>query len=113
MVNEKLLFIGNASLYIRQSVKDNVSKTSSLQEKAVVSFKCRLSFSKSESFDDKGAVSSKKVLILFTPPDVVISEGSKIVVHQNNSRYELKSSGIASIYQTHRQYYVEQWVKWQ
>lgn len=113
MVNDKLFFIGKATLYIRESVRDTVTKISSLQEKSTTVFKCRLSFSKSNSQDDKGAVSTKKILTLFTPPDVVISEGSKIVVNQNNSDYELKSSSIPSVYATHREYTVEQWEKWQ
>ena len=53
------------------------------------------------------------IITLFTPPDIIISEGSKIVVNQNNSDYELKSSSIPSVYSTHREYTVEQWEKWQ
>lgn len=113
MVNSKLFFIGSATLYIREGVKDAVTKISSLQEKSTQNFKCRLSFSKSVSENDNGAVSTKKILTLFTPPDIIISEGSKIVVNQNNSDYELKSSSIPSVYSTHREYIVEQWEKWQ
>lgn len=113
MVNNNHFFIGTATLYIRKSVRDEVTKISSLKEIATQSFKCRLSFNNSYSEEDKGAVSSKKLLILFTPPDVVISEGSKIIVNQNDSDYELKSSSIPSIYSTHREYGVYQWEKWQ
>ncbi len=94
MVNSKLFFIGSATLYIREGVKDAVTKISSLQEKSTQNFKCRLSFSKSVSENDNGAVST-------------------IVVNQNNSDYELKSSSIPSVYSTHREYTVEQWEKWQ
>jgi len=45
-------------------VKDAVTKISSLQEKSTQNFKCRLSFSKSVSENDNGAVSTKKILTL-------------------------------------------------
>ncbi|MFC4805555.1 hypothetical protein [Filifactor villosus] len=113
VVNDKFFFTGQATLYIRRSTRDPATKISSLREVETSSFRCRLSFKESSTVSDLGAMSSKKELLLFTPPLIEIAEGSKIVVVQDNVTHELKLSEIPSIYQTHREYKVEEWEKWQ
>lgn len=113
VVNDKYFFTGQATLYIRKSYRDPVTKISSLCEVETYSFQCRLSFKESSTISDLGAMSSKKELLLFTPSLIEIAEGSKIVVIQDAVTHELKLSGIPSIYPTHREYKVEEWEKWQ
>ncbi len=112
VVND-FMFTGQGKLIIREPVKNPITKVTELKEISQEEFKCRISFEKGNSEEDYGAVKAYRYMILFTPNNFIIPEGSKIIVNQNNQEFILSNSGIPAVYPTHREYPVVEWVKWQ
>ena len=74
---------------------------------------CRLSFSSitQTTQTDQGASLSQSTK-LFISPDVVIKEGSKIVVARDGNTLDFKQSGVPAVYGTHKEIMLEVFKEW-
>lgn len=72
---------------------------------------CRLSFEASNYNQDDKTSSSDVFMRLFTPPDCVLSVGTRVLVSQNGVSYFLSVSKVFA-YSSHREYVVKEVEKW-
>lgn len=70
----------------------------------VVNQECRISFKNlGSAFQTEGPAKLSQEIKLFIAPELIIKEGSKIVVIRNGRTREYKNSGTPAIYDTHQE----------
>lgn len=109
------LYVGVCSVSELETERDKKTGRSVQVERAVIENQpCRLSFvSHNTTTKNNDIVYEKPQEVkLFISPDIVIKEGSKIVVTQNGRTKAYKSSGAPCVYVTHQEITLENFERW-
>ena len=70
----------------------------------VTNQQCRISFKNlGSAFQTEGPAKLSQEIKLFIAPELIIKEGSKIVITRNGRTTEYKNSGTPAIYSTHQE----------
>lgn len=108
----QLLFEGKATVTVKESYKDPVTKVTKTRENVIYTeIPCRLSYGSSSTKEGLGDQAAAAVT-LFTACDVVIPRGSIVTVAQAGTTEVFSRSGIPKVYRSHREYplqAVEEW----
>ena len=108
------LYEDKCSVIEKQEVFDETRKIHKDKEVEVIKEEpCRLSFETLKA--DEEANPAQKVVQdtkLFLRPDIVVKEGSKIVVKHNGREDIYARSGIPAIYVTHREIMLKPFERW-
>ena len=106
------LFEGKATVTVKESYKDPVTKVTKTRENVVYTdLPCRLSYGSNSTKEGLGDQATAAVT-LFTAYDVVIPRGSIVTVAQAGTTEVFSRSGIPKVYRSHREYplqAVEEW----
>jgi hypothetical protein len=96
----KVMYTDTCDVYERQQVFDEDTKQNRFEEVCVLESQCcRVSFKSIYANDDSdNAAALSQSVKLFTPPDVVIRPGSKVIVHRGESSLEYSASGKSAEY---------------
>lgn len=110
----ELLYEDTCSIYERQPVRDEVTKITKQQEVLVQEdLPCKLSF---ESLDptsmQEGAAKQTVSVKLFLTPDLLVKEGSKLLVTHQGTETAYQRSGIPAAYATHQEVMLEPFERW-
>lgn len=74
---------------------------------------CKLSFSTLEVTNQtETAATLVQKATLFIAPEIVIKEGSKLIVSHKGRIYEYKNSGVAGVFSSHQQIILELFKGW-
>lgn len=94
--------------------KDPITKITSNKEVIVLENQpCKLSFSSvSASKQTEVANQVSQVIKLFIAPEIVIKEGSKLIINHTGRLSEYKNSGTPSIFPTHQEIVLELFRGW-
>lgn len=97
-----------------QAVINQKNKRTENKEVVVLEKKpCRVSYETiSNSNETEMQNNTSQKIKLFIAPEIVIKEGSKIVVRKNNSIETFKNSGIPARYDTHQEIILENFKGW-
>ncbi|MDO5714820.1 MAG: hypothetical protein Q4Q07_10345 [Tissierellia bacterium] len=106
------LFEGVATIIVRESVKDPITKVMTPQEVEKETFPCRLSFTKNKVEEKEHTWDTERTMTLFVGPKVVIPIGSKIKAIQAGAEFHLQASGLPAVYGSHREYPVSEFSGW-
>lgn len=108
------LWDGVCDVFIRETVVNKANGRNEPTETCVLQGEpCRLSFSTvTATSENSEAALVKQVVKLFISKDVVIPEGSKIVVTQEGAAASYCRSGKPAIYSTHQEYVLEHFKEW-
>ena len=108
------LYDGKCSVIERLDVKDE--KTKITRKSEVTVFKdlpCKLSFERINTvIQNENAAKRSQSTKLFLSPEILIREGSKIIVEQNGVKTEYSASGVPAIYPTHQEIMLELFAGW-
>lgn len=108
------LYNGKCSVIERLDVKDE--KTKITRKSEVTVFKdlpCKLSFERINTvIQNENAAKRSQSTKLFLSPEILIREGSKIIVEQNGVKTEYSASGVPAIYPTHQEIMLELFAGW-
>lgn len=102
------------SVFEKQEVFDETRKVHKDKEVVVIKEEpCRLSFETLKA-DDEANPAQKVVqdTKLFLRPDIVVKEGSKIVVKHNGREDIYARSGIPAVYVTHQEIMLKPFERW-
>lgn len=106
------LYTGLASVVIRESFKNPITKVTELKEKTIYeNIPCRLSFSSAKNAEEELVTKGESSFTLFIGPETNIPINSKITVVQNNYSYNLMNARLKS-YATHNEYSCVEFVRW-
>jgi membrane carboxypeptidase/penicillin-binding protein len=110
----EMLYEHTCSIIEHKNVKNPVTKVTKLQEVIVLENQpCKLSFSNIRpSEQTESANSINQVVKLFIAPEIVIKEGSKIIINHNGRVSEYKNSGVPAIYSSHQEIVLELFKGW-
>ena len=110
----EMLYEHTCSIIEHKNVKNPVTKVTKPQEVIVLENKpCKLSFSNIRpSEQTESANSINQVVKLFIAPEIVIKEGSKIIINHNGRVSEYKNSGVPAIYSSHQEIVLELFKGW-
>lgn len=108
------LYEDRCSVIEKQEVFDETRKVHKDKEVEVIKEEpCRLSFETLKANEE--ANSAQKVVQdtkLFLRPDIVVKEGSKIVVKHNGREDIYARSGIPAVYMTHQEIMLKPFERW-
>ena len=103
------LFTDRCCVYGYESYRRADGSTGSREVLLLENIPCRLSFDNIKRVYETNTVSHlTQTVRLFTPPETVIPEGSAVVLQRGQTELRYKSSGIPAVYETHREYLLEQ-----
>ena len=106
------LFEGKATVTVKESYKDPVTKVTKTRENTVyVEIPCRLSYGSTSTKEGLGNQASAAVT-LFTAYDIVIPKGSTITVTQAGTTEIFNRSGLPKVYRSHREYPIQSVEEW-
>lgn len=110
----EILYEHTCTVVEYRKIKDPITKVTKPQEVPVIENKpCKLSFSNvKHSEQTESANSISQIVKLFIAPEVVIKEGSKIIVNHNDRISEYKNSGVPAIYNSHQEIVLELFKGW-
>lgn len=110
----EMLYEHTCSIIEHKNVKNPVTKVTKPQEVIVLENQpCKLSFSNIRpSEQTESANSINQVVKLFIAPEIVIKEGSKIIINHNGRVSEYKNSGVPAIYSSHQEIVLELFKGW-
>lgn len=110
----KMLYEHTCTIVEHKNVKNSVTKVTKPQEVIVLENQpCKLSFSNIRpSEQTESANSINQVVKLFIAPEIVIKEGSKIIINHNGRVSEYKNSGVPAIYSSHQEIVLELFKGW-
>ena len=100
------LYIGECVIYGKEdAVEDGITRQTDV---VLYEGKCRLSYNKKYGSGHEGLQSetfaeSEQVIRLFLSKDLIVPEGSRVVVRQNNVEREYRASGKAAVYTNHQE----------
>ena len=98
------LYIAKCNIYGFGNVEDEFGRTESKEMLLHEEIPCRVSFKNISTANQTEAFASTfQEIKLFINPEIVISEGSKIEVTQNNRTTMYKSSGTSAVYSNHQE----------
>lgn len=96
-----------------KKVKNPVTKVTEFKEVTVISEQpCRLSYKSSPVSGDGNAASITQEIKLFLSPDVIINDGSKIVVTQRGHTKTFTNSSEPMIYDNHQEIALKLFERW-
>lgn len=107
------MYIGECSVFEYGKITDEKTKLTKQGEVCVYKkIPCKLSFSSSPVTDTNGVTIKEQQVKLFLAPELVIKPGAKIVVTQNGTTDEYKSSGKPAVYGSHQEINLELFERW-
>ncbi|WP_410496387.1 hypothetical protein QTL86_02650 [Cellulosilyticum sp. ST5] len=108
------LYEHNCTVIEYGKVKNPVTKITEMKEIAVLENQpCKLSFFTSKAANQtESANQVTQVIKLFVAPEIIIKEGSKLVITHNGKVSEYKNSGVPSIFPTHQEIVLELFKGW-
>lgn len=110
----EILYEHTCTVVEYRKIKDPITKVTKPQEVPVIENQpCKLSFSNvKHSEQTESANSISQIVKLFIAPELVIKEGSKIIVNHNGRISEYKNSGVPAIYNSHQEIVLELFKGW-
>lgn len=110
----ELLWKGSADVYVRKSVKNEVTKLEEFKEvKVLENIKCKLGYPKgSTSKNSDGAMEAVQSPILILANEIDIPVGSKITVSQNGFTETYYNSGKPTRGSSHQQISLKLFKEW-
>lgn len=109
----EMMYIGTCDVIEHQEVSDPVTKKTGFAEvTTLLAQPCRLSFKNNPTSGDGNTASITQEIKLFVSPDIVIKEGSKIVVTQNGVTESYSSSSKPALYETHQEITLKLFDRW-
>lgn len=111
---ENLYYTGICTVIERKDIRDEVTKISRKTEVPVMENQpCRLSFERLlTTSQTETAADLRQGAKLFVPSEIVIKEGSKIIVEQDGRRTVYAASGEPAVYPTHQEIMLELFAGW-
>ena len=108
------LWDGRATITVREGVLDErTGRTEPVERVTASGLPCRISFATVKSTEpDEEAAKVAQTVTLYIDPSVVIPEGSKITVTQNQVTADYERSGKAAVYTDHQEVPLELWEGW-
>ena len=108
------LWDGRATITVREGVLDErTGRTEPVERVTASELPCRISFTTVKSTEpDEEAARVAQTVTLYIDPYVVIPEGSKITVTQNQVTTDYERSGKAAVYTDHQEVPLELWEGW-
>jgi hypothetical protein len=108
------LWDGRATITVREGVLDErTGRTEPVERVTASELPCRISFTTVKSTEpDEEAARVAQTVTLYIDPSVVIPEGSKITVTQNQVTTDYERSGKAAVYTDHQEVPLELWEGW-
>lgn len=108
------LWDGRATITVREGVLDErTGRTEPVERVTASELPCRISFATVKSTEpDEEAARVAQTVTLYIDPDLVIPEGSKITVTQNQVTTDYERSGKAAVYTDHQEVPLELWEGW-
>lgn len=108
------LWDGRATITVREGVLDErTGRTEPVERVTASELPCRISFTTVKSTEpDEEAARVAQTVTLYIDPDLVIPEGSKITVTQNQVTTDYERSGKAAVYTDHQEVPLELWEGW-
>lgn len=108
------LWDGRATITVREGVLDErTGRTEPVERVTASDLACRISFATVKSTEpDEEAARVAQTVTLYIDPSVVIPEGSKITVTQNQVTTDYERSGKAAVYTDHQEVPLELWEGW-
>ena len=108
------LWDGRAVITVREGVLDErTGRTEPVERVTASELPCRISFATVKSTEpDEEAARVVQTVTLYIDPSVVIPEGSKITVTQNQVTVDYGRSGKAAVYTDHQEVPLELWEGW-
>lgn len=108
------LWDGRATITVREGVLDErTGRTEPVERVTASELPCRISFATVKSTEpDEEAARVAQTVTLYIDPSVVIPEGSKITVTQNQVTADYERSGKAAVYIDHQEVPLELWEGW-
>ena len=108
------LWDGRATITVREGVLDErTGRTEPVERVTASELPCRVSFATVKSTEpDEEAARVAQTVTLYIDPSVVIPEGSKITVTQNQVTTDYERSGKAAVYTVHQEVPLELWEGW-
>ena len=108
------LWDGRATITVREGVLDErTGRTEPVERVTASELPCRVSFATVKSTEpDEEAARVAQTVTLYIDPSVVIPEGSKITVTQNQVTTDYERSGKAAVYTDHQEVPLELWEGW-
>ena len=98
------LYIGKCNIYGFVNEEDEYGISDSKEMKLHEDIPCRISFKNISATNQTEVFATTfQEIKLFINPDIIISEGSKIEVTQNNRTIMYKSSGASAVYSNHQE----------
>lgn len=112
----ELLYEHTCTVIEYKKVKDPITKTTNSKEVIVLEDQpCKISYSTVKSATEtENATMLQQVVKLFIAPEIVIKEGSKLVVidKNNNKTESYKNSGVPAIFSSHQEIVLELFKGW-
>lgn len=108
------LYCGTMTVITREAVKDPETKQTEFKEVVKYSdIPCRISHKSADTVNiTDGAPEIAKTVTLIYPPEIEISEGSKITVTQHGETREYMRSGPPAVYRHHAETAIELFERW-
>lgn len=108
------LWDGRAAITVRDGALDKrTGRTEPVERVTASDLPCRISFATVKSTEpDEEAARVVQTVTLYIDPSVVIPEGSKITVTQNQVTTDYGRSGKAAVYTDHQEVPLELWEGW-
>lgn len=108
------LWDGRATITVREGVLDErTGRTEPVERVTASELPCRISFATVKSTEpDEEAARVAQTVTLYIDPDLVIPEGSKITITQNDVTGDYERSGKAAVYTHHQEVPLELWEGW-
>ncbi len=108
------LWDGRATITVREGVLDErTGRTEPVERVTASELPCRISFATVKSTEpDEEAARVAQTVTLYIDPDLVIPEGAKITVTQNQVTTDYERSGKAAVYTDHQEVPLELWEGW-
>lgn len=108
------LWDGRATITVREGVLDErTGRTEPVERVTASELPCRVSFATVKSTEpDEEAARVAQTVTLYIDPDLVIPEGAKITVTQNQVTTDYERSGKAAVYTDHQEVPLELWEGW-
>ena len=108
------LWDGRATITVREGVLDErTGRTEPVERVTASELPCRISFATVKSTEpDEEAARVAQTVTLYIDPDLVIPEGAKITVTQNQVTTDYERSGKVAVYTDHQEVPLELWEGW-
>ena len=108
------LWDGRATITVQEGVLDErTGRTEPVERVTASELPCRISFATVKSTEpDEEAARVAQTVTLYIDPSVVIPEGSKITVTQNQVTTDYERSGKVAVYTDHQEVPLELWEGW-